>query len=330
MKVGTIYWNRLELDLHARKVAEILLARGYPADGWEPAKSSKTEGARMRALFDEAQKAVLPKERWRIYQGDRGGTRSGFTGYWQRSVKAVNRIIGKMAKAQDKAKEHEARIQNQNLPPTPEPVPVAPEPPKAEPQAEEILNPGAAQEYVMALLEKFPTGLLLEKVLDRMVAKLGQGTGGSAAGQKIEVGISADVAKNLDELTKAWVSSIEENHQLKVRVTNAEARLNEMAATPANYMSRVKRVVFIGRHQSQFRKVQEDIKVYNFPIEFRWIDADRSPTEIFADYAICTSECSHAWTGKVKESVAPGRWIMGNTNSEKVRDQIKIWLTQEN
>lgn len=147
---------------------------------------------------------------------------------------------------------------------------------------------------------------------------------------KVEVALVASERAELDQLREEMQMVIDENKQIRDRLLQIDQQLADITANPANAQhTKLRRIAFVGRHREQFLKIKRELGNTDLPISFFFIDCDKNPSQVFADYAICTTECSHKWTGKVIDSIGKDRFHMGNTSAERCRDIIKMWLMSE-
>lgn len=326
-------WSDDEVRKISQRAAELLLNKGYPADGWEPEARTHHMSDELHAIFIQAQWDTIPEGRMRGKDFVPGTIRRyPFRMIYKRCIIGVNKVIGKIARARENAKTHEGNITNNKLPPSPVPIPKPLAPAPIVPPEPAPIAPVAP--VTSAFTDGLPIGNLIEVLLDRILSRFprvgGTNVGGS---QKIEVNISADQAERLMLLEKGQQGLLEEFVGLEKKFESLEARFTDLTARgslgeASMTKPKVLRIAMLCRHREQFLRIESHIKAQSLPVEVRWVDVDKSPHAVFCDYALCTSEVSHKWTYKVKECIGPGRCIVGVTGPERALDIVKLWLSE--
>jgi hypothetical protein len=329
-------WDRAERRNHAKEVCRFLLSKGYPADGWEPPKGSKSQGAIMQDIFDAAQRKVLPSERWRTNSPMPGnGQRRGFNQFWKAQIEEVNDMIGPMERELKLAEEHAAHLNGNGIAASPEKVLEAAqaEPDKnAEPGNPKSVDEMTREEmlaHATGFLDMVPGGLLLEAVIARFFS----GRAKPSEPQKIEINVSADVAQQLKAQADFQALMTEEWGRMQKQVRDLSDKFDSWAlnqGSEAALKPKIKRVAFCGAHKSQFLRIESDLRGYGLPISLFFVDTTKNPHQLFADYVLCTSEIGHKWTNAIESSVGRGRMQVHVHTSEKARDLIKLWLAESN
>lgn len=345
-----VYWKGFEIKLFVEEAARRLVDAGFKAATWNAPTDGRqrllpSEGDRLEAIFLGAQRAVLKPERIRGQEGARGlfnkygslfgkitsavdrevtrralgGEPKGVVAADTRSVE--ERMFGKVTAANLVAAKPEDPLRFS--------IPVPPMGAREaalEPQHKAIAVPPNL-ESVMEPLQEFTHAQLFGELFDRAISALGRSQQAMPP-PRLEIGISADISKRLGTIEEAQLLIIEQDKQTRDRQTAMEHRLNELQGQLPSEAPKMRRVAFLSRHKSQFQKILSDFNGYHLPVTLYWVDVDRPAHQVFADYAICTSEVSHAWTGKLEETISRRHWVMGNTSSERCRDTIKLFLAE--